>query len=168
MSFSFTGEVVKSVRNDQCGDWRIDPGFPVRAMTLDLGNHDFNALLLIHELVEALSCKRDHVRDEEVCAFDAAYKGDGEPGDEENAPYHRQHKLATLVETNIALAWGIDLIAYNKAIDDAVCGKRAKPVIKQCFFFTGGACGREKTLSKCSLTTCPMLCDGIKDEVKSL
>jgi hypothetical protein len=55
-------------------------------------------LIALHELVEARLCAQGGVTQEAVDAFDMAFAGEGEPGDDAAAPYRRQHRQACLIE----------------------------------------------------------------------
>ena len=55
-------------------------------------------LFAIHELVEAKLCLDAGIDQESVDDFDRAFKGDGEAGDEPDAPYRQQHRRAMLIE----------------------------------------------------------------------
>lgn len=65
-------------------------------------------LIALHELIEARLCMSDGIDQEDVDAFDAAWRGETEPGDDGNAPYRRQHRRACLVEFMMAEWLGID------------------------------------------------------------
>ena len=83
----------------------------------DLGNTDYEFLVLMHELVEAYLCYRDGISDTQITSFDVTYGGDkDEPGDSPDAPYHRQHVLASSIEYHVASALGVNWNSYAKAI----------------------------------------------------
>ena len=95
-------------RFKQIGDW---PEYDdIRC--LPLGNWQYEALVLIHELVESLDCKRLGIKPEDVDKFDIAFNGDGEPGDVTDCPYRSSHQLATVIEMMIATHWGISFSDY--------------------------------------------------------
>jgi hypothetical protein len=89
----------KLQRYPTAGDWYLDPASgKLMVKVSDTGDWRADALIAVHELVEALLCRAAGVEQHAVDAFDMAYKGDGEPGDQPDAPYHEQHKAATAVE----------------------------------------------------------------------
>lgn len=89
---------------DGCGDWYLDTSgnLVVRVSTTPSFDDPQTWLLALHEIVEAKLCLDRGVSQEEVDAFDAAYIGDGEPGDDSDAPYRREHRQACLVEFMVA------------------------------------------------------------------
>jgi len=88
----------------------------------DMGDWRYNALVGLHELVEVLKCKHDGVSQESVDQFDIEFeknraKGDdSEPGDSPDAPYKKQHCLATGIERIMAAELGVDWKAYDDAV----------------------------------------------------
>lgn len=102
----------------QVGDWRwITPAtLLVQVSTMSEMRHC--AAIAVHEVVEALLCWNDGVAEKDVDAFDKAYTGDGKPGDDPAAPYHRQHCFATAVERMLIAALGVPWGDYAKAVED--------------------------------------------------
>lgn len=94
-----------------CGDWfwdRTSGDLHIRVAATDVWDEPEAWLVAIHELIEARLCFNDGVTEGAVDAFDAAFKGDGEPGDDAAAPYRRQHRFACLIEHLIARELGIE------------------------------------------------------------
>lgn len=89
---------------DGSGDWftNEDGDHVVRTVGIDPIAHKEALLVALHELVESVLCFHAGISQEAVDAFDAAYDGDGEPGDDPRAPYRRQHRQACLVEFLVA------------------------------------------------------------------
>lgn len=79
--------------------------------------HDEKCLVAIHELVECILCRRDGVTQAQVDQWDRDHP-DEEPGDNPNAPYHRQHMFATEIERTIAKELGVDWLLYEEHIDE--------------------------------------------------
>lgn len=104
------------------GNWQIHNGFPVIFVS-ELSDWRREALIAIHELVEVLTCTLDGVTQEIVDKFDMEYEknrpeGDeSEPGDASDAPYRKQHCLATGIERILAAEWGVDWKKY----EDELC-----------------------------------------------
>lgn len=72
-------------------------------------------LLVIHELVEAFCCNNDGVSQKDVDDFDMGVGKELEqPGDDETAPYHKQHVIASNVEFEFAQGMGVDWDDYNE------------------------------------------------------
>lgn len=65
-------------------------------------------LFALHELIEAKLCRVRGISQEAVDAFDAAFTGDGEPGDMADAPYRKEHRQAMLIEMLMANFLGLD------------------------------------------------------------
>lgn len=108
-------------RYNTVGDWykgKHDGSLNIEVSQMD--NWRYEALIGIHELVEALLCIHEDITQEMVDAFDIAYdvtQGDGEPGDDPAAPYHRQHCIATGVERVLAPLFGVKWSDYERAIE---------------------------------------------------
>lgn len=119
-----TIEVVahENQRYPTAGDWVMD-GEDLMIFVSETGNDNYNYLLMVHELVEALLCERDDIEQSLVDKFDRNYekkrkKGDlSEPGDNPNAPYYEQHQVATLAEKIVALQMLIDWPSYEDKIN---------------------------------------------------
>lgn len=118
-------------RYQTCGDWFFDcacQGAPQDTCDLhikvsNLSDWRLEALVAIHELVEVLKCKHDGVTSESVDAFDKAFEANrapdnlDEPGDEPNAPYVKQHCLATGIERIMAAELGVSWKEYEKELE---------------------------------------------------
>ena len=117
---------IETVPHDQqryptVGDWFFpDPDNEPDHMVIrvsEMGDWRYEAAVAVHELVEALLSKDAGYRQEAVDAFDLAYKGDDEPGDDPKAPYHRQHCFATAVERMLIAALGVPWAEYDAAVE---------------------------------------------------
>lgn len=103
-------------RYNTVGDWEVTPGDTLKITVSYLGNRNLEALVAVHELVEAILCLHRGVMPEAVDKFDKDFDGEGEPGDDPKAPYHREHVFATEVERMLAKELGVDWDAYGAAI----------------------------------------------------
>jgi hypothetical protein len=106
-------------RYETAGDWqynRTNNRLLIRVS--DMGNWKSEALVAVHELVEALACSAHGVSQEAVDAFDFSYKGNGEPGGDPKAPYHREHVFAERVERSLCHEMGLTWREHDKAVDD--------------------------------------------------
>jgi len=112
----------RSQRYDTCGDWQFAENGDLAISVSDTGDWRYNALVGIHEAVEAILCQDRGIREEDVTAFDVEFENerdvvdDSEPGDNENAPYRQEHFFATTIERAIALELGVDWILYEQSI----------------------------------------------------
>lgn len=102
-------------RYDTCGDWIWDNG-TLHVSVSETGNEDFNFLIAIHEMIEAYGCATNGIAEEDVTAFDVAFSGDGEPGDDPRAPYYPHHRIASEVERYLAALMRVDWKEYEAAI----------------------------------------------------
>jgi hypothetical protein len=104
-------------RYDTVGDWEVTPGNTLKISVSHLGNHNMQVLVAVHELVEAILCFHRGVLPADVDKFDINFDGKGEPGDDPQAPYHREHVFATQVEQMLAQELGVDWDVYERRID---------------------------------------------------
>lgn len=76
----------------------------------------YEQLILIHELVEYFLVKLLCISLKEIDDFDTSFQGEGDPGDDFNAPYYFQHQTASAVERICAVAMGVRWLDYEKAM----------------------------------------------------
>lgn len=104
------------------GDWRVERGVLKIRVSL-LSDWRREVLVAIHELVEFVLCKDARITPEQVDAFDIAFekkrrKGNvDEPGDDPQAPYVRQHCIATGIERILAAELGVNWQEYEKELE---------------------------------------------------
>lgn len=100
---------LDAYKEEGCGDWYFDPSngdLHIRVVGADVLDQDEVFLVALHEFCEAVLCYRAGVTQGAVDAFDTAFKGDGEPGDDMAAPYRKQHRMAMMIEHQMALMMG--------------------------------------------------------------
>lgn len=100
---------LEAYREAGCGDWHWDAEGNLHiqiASVTDVWDDEVVFLVALHELIEARLCFKSGVTQEDVDAFDATFKGDGEPGDAENSPYRKQHRVAGMIEHLMAIFLG--------------------------------------------------------------
>jgi hypothetical protein len=105
-------------RYETVGDWRFHTALQVRVS--EMRDWRYEMLVTIHEIVEAVLCRAAGIHDDVVDAFDAEHAqlgGKGEPGDSPDAPYRRQHGIATGIERLLAAEMGVDWVAYEEAVN---------------------------------------------------
>ncbi len=104
----------KEQRYETLGDWTWNGSQLDIRLSRDFARKDprYAILLLTHELVEALLCRSAGISGRQVDAFDMAFKGDGEPGDDPSAPYHQQHLWAEAAERALAGELGVEWRRY--------------------------------------------------------
>jgi hypothetical protein len=111
-----------SHRYPTCGDWYYENG-TLCIKVSSLSDWRREALIVVHELVEVLICKHDGVTQENVDNFDKRFEetrhpdNDDEPGDEPDAPYVKQHCIATGIERILAANLGVNWKEYEKELN---------------------------------------------------
>lgn len=108
-------------RYNTVGDyWSVHPGRDDYRIS-DLGNSDYEFLILIHELIEAHLTRKHEINWSDITAFDLAFDSDptksGEPGTEPDAPYHKEHMFATWIEKQVAAELQISWDDYEATCD---------------------------------------------------
>lgn len=109
-------------RWDTVGDyWDDDNGTHIKIS--ETGNEDYSFLIAVHELVEQYLCKKRGISEPNIMAFDMAFEsrrqpGDtSEPGDSPDAPYRREHFLATTIERWLAGELKVDWKQYEERLN---------------------------------------------------
>lgn len=109
-------------RYSTVGDWFYDPEGNLIIRVSQLSDWRREMLVAVHELVEVLLCKHDGVTQQEVDKFDTGFSfadhPDEEPGDSSDAPYKKQHCVATGVERILAAHFGVDWKEYEAELGD--------------------------------------------------
>ena len=126
-------------RYPTCGDYWDDEAGNLQVRVSKMDDWRYEALVGIHEVIEALLCRHDGVSFAEIDAFDKDFEKaraevtnpakvrrflfrgevrdkDAEPGDDPRAPYYRQHGIATGIERILAVLLGVDWSAYSEAV----------------------------------------------------
>ena len=104
------------------GDWVVRPDGSIVVYVSDMGNEDYAFLVAIHEAIEVWLCRKRGISQESVDAFDIEFEktraeGDeSEPGDHPDAPYRKEHFVATNIERIIAAELGVDWETYDQTL----------------------------------------------------
>jgi hypothetical protein len=89
-------------RYNTVGDWQFDDEGNLNIKVSNTASESYNFLIGVHELVEAYLCKIRGISTQDVDKFDidfiSRHSPLWEPGDSKDAPYHIQHKIATVIE----------------------------------------------------------------------
>ena len=94
-------ETVDHQRYPTAGDWQLKPD-GLHVLVSRMSDQRYEFLVGMHEAIEAYLCKRAGISQAAVDRFDQAYErrrksgGDSEPGDDPNAPYHKEHMFAVI------------------------------------------------------------------------
>lgn len=114
-------------RYDTVGDWKFKGG-DLFVKVSEMGNADYEALVGVHEVVEALICAKRGIEESAVTKFDKDFEkareaypelfGDTEPGDHPKAPYNKEHRFASQLEHSLSMELGVDWEGYNKTVNE--------------------------------------------------
>ena len=110
----------KKQRYDTCGDWWYDGNSDLQIRVSEMSDGRYEQLIEIHERIEAALCEEAGIDQLDVDRFDMEFQGDGEPGDDLNCPYRRQHVISTTIERTLAMELGVDWNAYEREISGLV------------------------------------------------
>jgi hypothetical protein len=93
----------------------------------ETGNDKYNFLIALHEFIELYLTQLKGIKECDITAFDLYYEKcremklvneDSEPGFATNAPYRKEHTIATAIEMMIAAELGIDWLEYDRKISE--------------------------------------------------
>jgi hypothetical protein len=110
-------------RYDTIGDWVFDNKDNLNIKVSNFNNKDFFFLVAVHELVEAYLCNKVGITQDEVDEFDFHFNKlhpYEEPGENKDAPYHRQHIIANVIEGILLRELKINENVYELTIDKLV------------------------------------------------
>jgi hypothetical protein len=106
-------------RYETVGDyWWENGNLEIRVS--NLGNQDMEYLVAEHELKEAYLCEKRNIKEPDIMDFDIKFNEsgkEGEPGDDKNAPYRKEHFFATNIERLVAAELGINWQEYDEIIE---------------------------------------------------
>lgn len=103
-------------RYDTTGDWEFDGNGDLSIYVTEMGDWRAVALVAIHELIEALLCKRDGITQAMVDEFDITHPTYNDPGSHPDAPYRRQHFIATMHERMLCTELGLNWEQYEEGL----------------------------------------------------
>ena len=102
-------------RYPTAGDWIYDSQC-LRIYVSDLGDPYMEALVGIHEMIEALLCERRDIDELTVSGFDKDHPDLDDPGASPAAPYHREHIFAENLERLLAAELGVNWAEYDRKV----------------------------------------------------
>jgi hypothetical protein len=114
-----------SHRYETVGDWWIDRDGTWQIRVSEMSDWRYCLLVAFHELSEMAQCEQLGIKEEDISAFDIQFekeRSEGrhapeeEPGDAENAPYRKQHFIATNVERQMSDALGVNWASYDNEV----------------------------------------------------
>lgn len=109
-------------RYETVGDWDFDDEGNLRIRVSETGSLEYNQLIAIHEIVEAILCYKNGIPGFVLDDFDKDFitTGDGfgtlEPGDSPSSPYRTEHCFASAVERLVCAAMGVSWQKYDNAV----------------------------------------------------
>lgn len=114
------------MRYKTVGDWYSEIDKETNAekviiSTVDMGDMAMNFLVLTHEFVEYMLCNADGISQEAVDEYDFEYQDEQtetELGENEDAPYHKQHMIADGVERILCQLLGVEWNAYATKVEE--------------------------------------------------
>lgn len=117
-------------RYDTVGDYYFDPEHNEIVIKIsDMNNWKYEVAVALHELVEQTLCFARGIKEQDITEFDMKYErfrspGDrvSEPGDSREAPYHKEHTIATAIERLFIEALGVDWADYEETISNLSFG----------------------------------------------
>jgi len=123
--------IVETIPADQhpyptCGNWWWEKDGTLQIRVSKLGNDLYEYLIAGHEIDEAILCRIRGIKEESVSEFDKKFeaerdagehKHEDEPGDDERAPYRREHRFAENMERLRAHEMGVGWDDYSNSVE---------------------------------------------------
>lgn len=78
---------------------------------------EYEALVLVHELVEMILTKQRKISWDKITKFDTDNLELDDPGTDKRAPYHKEHMFATKIEKQLCKELGLDWETYDQSFD---------------------------------------------------
>jgi hypothetical protein len=103
-------------------DWTFDQNGDLTVSITKMSDWRREVALGFHEAAEAVLCLHNGVTQKMVDDFDVPFERDHpnskiEAGDQSDAPYKREHSLATAIERILAAEFGIDWADYDRELE---------------------------------------------------
>ncbi len=118
----------RAQRYDTLGDYWADASGISNVRVTELGDWRYEFLVAIHELIELALTRQRGISEPSIMAFDMAFTGKGEPGDNDSAPYRCEHRFAENIERLVCAELGIHWRDYERALEDFYAAQeRQKP-----------------------------------------
>ena len=114
-------------RYSTVGDYVWETPNHLKITVSDTGNYKMNMCIALHELVEALLAQWNGIKEEDITDFDVQYekdrlegkyRDDEEPGFHPDAPYLKEHTIATAIEMMFAAHAGISWPQYSETVNN--------------------------------------------------
>lgn len=112
-------------RYETVGDYFYDSDGVLQVRVSDMGNCFYETMTAVHEIIEEALTKKRGLSEPEIMAFDEAFERaramglrtpEEEPGFSNDAPYLREHMLATSVEMMMCALAGESWNDYDRIV----------------------------------------------------
>lgn len=110
------------------GNWKFMKNGDLHVSVSFMDNEEYEALVGLHEVTEALLCRKRGIEEKDVTSFDETFEdarkeypnlfGDTEPGNHPQAPYNKEHLFASRMEHSVAMELGVSWEEYNKTVNE--------------------------------------------------
>jgi hypothetical protein len=106
----------ESQRYPTVGDYLLSPEGSIEIRVSNMGDWRFEALVAVHELVEALLCLERGIDFSAIDRWDMGTR-DPDPGANPAAPYHLEHQTAETFERILANELGVSWAIYERYLE---------------------------------------------------
>jgi hypothetical protein len=114
----------ESQRYRTVGDYWCDESGIEQIRVSEMMDWRYEVLVAVHEIIEMALTRQRGIPEEGISEFDVKFEQNkdhglvsGEPGDNINAPYRKEHFFATNVERLVAAELGVDWFEYDRYVD---------------------------------------------------
>jgi len=104
-------------RYSTLGDYWRDEDGTLQIRVSEMSDPRDMILCALHELVEVVLCEHRNIAEPDIMAFDVAHPDADEPGDLPDAPYHKEHVFAEIVERLMAAQLERNWNDYGAAVE---------------------------------------------------
>ena len=104
-------------RYDTVGDWVFSTQGDLYLIVSHLYNRDYENLVALHEMIEALLCQARGITGDMVDTWDKDHFDHPDPGSIPQCPYFREHMFATCVERLMAAELEVNWDEYEAALE---------------------------------------------------
>jgi hypothetical protein len=109
-------------RFKECGDWFYDADDDTLTIFINkMPDWKSEIAVAIHEFIEAVMCLDKGIDQTDVDYFDKNFyktHNDGQAGDDDGAPYFKQHESATKIEKEVCAQLQLSWDAHSRNCDD--------------------------------------------------
>ncbi len=104
-------------RYETLGDWLFDDKTKLSITVSETGDWRMNTLIAVHEIIEAALCRNRGIAEMAVSHFDMNHPELDDPGNDPQAPYHREHVFAECVERLLAAELSVEWAEYERVCE---------------------------------------------------